>query len=597
MVLDDIYSERGAPLAPLEKAPPAWENRVARPLDRMAGFIADGIFLSPAASLILAPFRRESLLAQLTGSEAARAVVLVEAAFATLLLAMAYQAAFVAFMGATPGQRMFGLEVVSTSTGLRPRAGAALTRAFAFGLEALALGLPWLAACSHVRRRVFHDRASETVTVAQAGREVARSPEPSEAAAANGAFSAGVAVIALVLCGALAEGRKQWLALDSATEIDEAAAGLCEGVAAFRREWIEAERPSRLEAALALTAAGSADSECLDREADREVWSRFEGRALAYAAKAVANADESALAETYANRACQLAPNTDSCRLAKLARRSAEIGDVDTSSSVYLPLFLAEAKLDSGDYAGALRALDAATPRRQIAAFLGETRARALWALGEMSEARGAWTVAAAAAADSESRGLVQRRSCSLELERGCSNEARASCAGFRREALSTRVLLRESESVVAFVRGGECAEGDKWNAKSDASAIPTAQGRAYALAVERLRRGKSASAVRALEELSEAARDDDAIALDARTRLVEAAGSVAEAEEVRATWESASPGDGWRRLGLALQRRFADLGDTKRSLEISRTLRAEDPTRNASSMRMPASASSRPRK
>ena len=116
-----------------------WQERLAAPVDRFAAFIADCLFMAPALTLALAPFHREAMRAQLISSRDGWAIAAAMAVVTVALGFIAYHAVFVACMGSTPGKKLFGLRVVSIWTNRKPRAGAALARAWGLALE-MALG-------------------------------------------------------------------------------------------------------------------------------------------------------------------------------------------------------------------------------------------------------------------------------------------------------------------------------------------------------------------------------------------------------------------------------------------------------------------------
>lgn len=621
MVLDDVYrgAERRSATKALrtssadgQSADAPWEKRMAAPVDRMAAAIADVAFFAPAASLAMAPFRREALLAQLTASRGDWIAAAAGAGIALLAAGVAYQAFFVAWMGATPGKKLFGLRVVSIWDGRNLRAGPSLVRAVAMGLEALALGAPWLAIFSNEKRRPLHDRVGDSAVVVAPGRSPVGAPTPSEAGTAAGIFAALLAVgaaVGLSVSGELATALRE--SEDEARELEDRGM-LCAAAADLRAEWPEGSRPSRLEAALALAAAGLVDQNCLYKEADREAWKRSDRRALAYAAKAIARADDPASAEAYANKACAGEDAaSDACLIARLAgaqgardeeaeaeaRRQprAEAGGPGLFASVpeadvellnralrdppvYVAAFAIRRRMELRDYSAALDLIANAPVRRGLAPFYESKRARALWALGRLPEARSSWTSSIASAAPDERIELRKDR-CSFELERGCAEETRRACASFVEDAAQATEALADHEAAVAFVRGGECAEGLAWSAKAAKSAMPSEEGKAYVDAIERARSGNPSAAKEALKAYLATASGGDPMTFDAQARLAALASTVAEAEEIRGSWQKSEfDGDAWSRAGRVLMRRFLELGAPKKALAAGLALRDRDP-------------------
>ncbi len=103
--------------------------------------LADGLAICLLQALLLAPaWFLAGRSAATPGALAAWAV----SALLALLVGLAYPALFWGLSGATPGQRLVGLEVVALDGTRPPGLGRGLRRAFGFALSAGALGLGFL---------------------------------------------------------------------------------------------------------------------------------------------------------------------------------------------------------------------------------------------------------------------------------------------------------------------------------------------------------------------------------------------------------------------------------------------------------------------
>jgi uncharacterized RDD family membrane protein YckC len=591
----------------------AWAQRMALPIDRLAAAIADAVFFAPVATLCMAPLRRAALVAQLTANHSGWTLAAAGAFAAVAFALIAYHALFIAWLGATPGKRLFGLSVVSVWDDRKPKPGAALVRACAFAAEVALLGIPWLAIFANDRRRPLHDRIGDCAVVGGPGRGRAAAPSHFEAGVAAGIFAAVLATAAVVAASAWDDFARDLKEADAeARELEERGL-LCQAAADLRAEWPEGERPSRLEAALALAAFAGIEPDCLGREADHEAWQNYDSRSLAYAAQAVAHRDEPAVAEKYAAKACARENSaSDACLLARLASSAFDEkrGDMSPSADdallsrasgaggpaapLYVRAFAIRRRLESRDYASALALLDDLPPRQGLASLAAGERAKALWALGRVPEARATWA-ASISSASASGRQELAGASCASELELGCSSEARRACGAFVGDIKVRHEPIADAESLVAFVRGDECATGLAWSPKPARALAATRDGRAYVDAVTRARLGDASGARKALRQLlnrsaSAAGGDSDealglesaAIYFDAQARLAQMAPSIAEADEIWRDWEKAERGDAWSHLGRALVQRFLELGAPRKALSAGLLLRGSDPLNSA---------------
>lgn len=471
---------------PFEKPVARKEERFgfALPFDRLASHVADLVILAPLMALAMAPFRRVMMETRLLGDAWGTDVAMLKGAAAAVMVGILWETIFISVWGSTPGRMIFGLRVVDVWTGHRPRPMHAFLRAIAWWLSVGALGAPFLAVFSNLRRRPLHDRVSDTEVRSVRERRLATAPLPAELA--FGALFASVSsAFALLAFGAqlsvLLEHR------ELAKEQDKAP--LCEMVTDAVDEW-EGGKVTRLSAALALSAAGYLDPSCLEVEADHALWSDRE-RLLGYLAKGILRTGQDDVeAESYFEKVCGLEADSDACKLVGFYRSvhsperalaSVEEGleteqnlDVlargvaktfarkpaKASSPDWVRLLLLrELFVRDGDIEVALALTSEPSSHPLVGAKLLEYRARALWKTGRKGEAR-VVVQSASDALPQTSRRVVTTWLCARELYEGsCSDDSRRTCAMMERSLDGSESDAPVDPSfLIASLRHRECS-------------------------------------------------------------------------------------------------------------------------------------------
>ncbi len=585
---------------PFEK-PIARKNErfgLALPFDRLGSHVADFVILAPLMALAMAPFRRTMMETRLLGDLWATDVAMIKSGAAALLVGVLWETIFVALWGTTPGRMIFGLRVVDVWTRHRPRPMHAFLRALAWWLSVAAVGAPFLAVFSNVRRRPLHDRLSDTEVCSVRERRLAVAPLPAELAF-GALFASVAAAFAVVVVGV------QFSVLTEHHEISmtKDKAPLCEMVTAAMNEW-EGGKVTRLSAALALSAAGYLEPSCLEIEADHALWSDRE-RLLGYLAKGLLRiGQDEEEAESYFDKVCGLESDSDACKLVSfyrsahspdralasieegleteqsldvlargIAKASSAKGISRKSAKTMSPdwvrlLLLRELFVRDGDVEVALALTAEPSSHPLVGAKLLEYRARALWRTGHKKEAR-VVVQAAADALPQASRQAVTTWLCSRELyEDHCSEDSRRICKMMERSVSDVEADgSTDPLFLIASFRHRECAV-DAQRGKSMISLLADYSKRADGEsgqqlfdAIRMLYEGESEKGISTLKEI--AARPDAALdffVTEANIRLleemdrraasdVEASGLIVEIQNRWFESRTASRYDDWGRI------------------------------------------------
>lgn len=451
MVLDDFFSEtkQGDPRVRRKLESRPLDAQLASPIDRLAAQIADLVVFLPVLALVLSPFSRRAKEAQALGLDDTWTWIVLSGASAGWVTLVLYQTLFVSVYGGTPGKLALRLRVVGVWGNARPRPIEALIRALVWSVEALLLGAPFLSVFSNLKRRPFHDRASDTIVISlNRRRQVGLSTLP-EISIASGFQSAVLAAVTLTLGLHLFEYHSRSESSDQAKQALQAMISNREDDGRLCPEVREALMESsnaldkkqsilshRLETVLTLFVTGAVGQDCLDGEAELAFW-RNRDLPLANLTKGLAlNQKAPERATTYFNRACELdrsAGKTDDtprihdiCTAVALLRLAvgrstsvetgAETGDAVEDKVALIELeaqieaALTSVTVASPDYlkAAVIRTLiqddvsaDGLTERMQqvlllsdgtrvpqrAGAFLAQSRVKALWRLGRQTEA------------------------------------------------------------------------------------------------------------------------------------------------------------------------------------------------------------------
>ena len=613
MVIEDVSDSRGSKSSRAPKTAKAGrplEQRLASPIDRAAAFVADMVVFLPIAAVAIAPFRRASLEAQVLGQEEAWIMSVGYAAVSAIAVFLVYQAFFIAAFSATPGMMALKLRAVSLFGEGKPKPIDALLRGLVWVFEAMLLGAPWLAAYTNDKRRTMHDRVSDTIVISLDEKRQVGLPTIPEASMASGFQAAALAVLGLVAGVELAH-QSGTASTDRLAQKMEDEGYLCADVREALEDWpsnpkSEERRKGRLATALSLHAAEALDPECLKTEADFAIW-RGEEKDLAYLAKGLAEAlSDEKLSDSYLDKVCEIGAKSEACQTATVVRAS--LADVDPAESAeekseqaesqnaveeivdgvgsgqneYLKVWVARYLMGKREYGRAIQILELLPPQRKIGEYTSRERAKALWRLGQKSEARLAMR-SSFDLMETGARVELARWFCYNETaEDGCSGETATSC-GLLSEAVERgERWLSSPEVAAAYVRGASCsanADKDTWTEVKEK--LPSGEAKKYVEALSLLESpsaGEHEEGLKLLKKMASGSEGEGQFYVEANVRLTELAAGVDELEQIRTKWLALDEGeDSWWVLGRQLIGRLNTLKAWDKALAVGLRMTESD--------------------
>lgn len=257
------------------KNPAALAERGAPLVDRLLAFGFDLCLWSPAALLIGKPFWRDFHYHQSLSPGSTEALMFFGfGLFAALVFVLVVQTLCVWRWGATPGKKVFLLEVVHVNGGLLTL-GQSFTRACAQIFEILCFAIPCLEVVSHPERRPWHDRLAES-------RVITRKEQKFEAPHAlesrffrNLYWGFGLSLFVFAFAGLTQLRHQVKLGALKRGELEKNAY-LCETKTKIPAHSGMTTAQARLDFMLAQFEAGKAERECLENEADFAIWTQAE---------------------------------------------------------------------------------------------------------------------------------------------------------------------------------------------------------------------------------------------------------------------------------------------------------------------------------
>jgi uncharacterized RDD family membrane protein YckC len=633
--------------------PTSFAEQLASPTDRLAATVADMVLFVPVVAVVIAPFRRQALEAQMIGSENGWAMAMGSAFGLAAMALILYQTIFVSMWGATPGKRILGLKIEPIwSPGHKPRSMAAFIRAIAWVLELACLGLPWISVFGNERRRPFHDRLADTaVLVVANSKGIKRRPlgPPSwrELSMASGIMLAVMMASTLVITSQLLRWHGDLSQV--ATDLEENGS-LCASVGEAQREWIPQagqKTPTRLSVALSMFAAEAIDEDCLALEGDFAFW-RASDKSMAYLAKGLAGHDNKRIFSAYLKKTCEVAPDSDACaasQILSVTEKTQKTSDdkievdsttdtaadssADQESSNRTPAAvesLPEQLAAESEHAGVVAAIvdrvnidsepflqiwaikklavsrqpertlalvDRLSPHKQFGFFLAKQRSKALWNMNRKTEAH----LALRSSIDSfstEQRVEISRWFCSHDIEDdGCGSQSKETC-----EMLSSVVnrfdeWLTSPAVAAAYIKGENCADGlTPEHLAQIQKKLPEGDAQTYLSALSALQTGDKDEGLRLLQKIVSNPEAEGPFFFEATEKLVESADSADAVEPIQKAWlKHDSSEEGWSHVGQVMMLRLNALHAWKSAVGVGLALadRDEVDARSARSMAIAA--------
>ena len=581
------------------------ETQLAAPIDRIAAFVADFVVVFlPIAALVVSPFRRHAVDAQIMGNEEAWLTATISTGVAALIAFILYQTVFVALFGATPGKMALRLKVVPVWEKRKIRSLEAFLRSIAWCLEVALLGAPFIAVFSNEKRRPLHDRVAETIVINDSQKKSsAGRPSLAEISLASGVQAAILVCCALVAAFQLFSSRNDSRSARLAEELEEKGQ-LCQEVGETQRTWQNntyrtprvGETPSRLTVAMTMFTADLLDENCLKLESDFALW-RNEDKPLGYLARGLSDSDNDRVYDSYLDKACETAPRSDACKMVGLIRstedeelsgsaamREKEIAAViatlnqknSTEGAPYLRIWAIRHLMDRGDYTKALALIDSVESSQHMGTFFARERAMALWLIGEKSQARLAMRTSVDLL-DSDSSVELSRWFCANETaEEGCSEASRVSCGLLSAAVDRTAHLLASSEIAATYVGAETCRSKMSGAPLTDEKLsdleekILDHDGKTYVEALSLLEKNQRETAVTKLKKIADVHDGSGPFYFAANTRLTELADSADELKVIRERWlQQDANEEGWKLLGHTLLEKLTSIHAWDQALSV----------------------------
>ncbi len=576
MVLEDPFREHNRPRARSSGGDP--HQRLADPMERLAAFVLDFLFILPAANFFSIPIYQEFFRARLYGQTAFVIYYGLLSLLITFGLFILYQTICIPLWQGTPGKRLLGLKVVSVSGAGRVDWLASLQRSLLVALEASVLFIPLFSLFSHDRRRPLHDRAAETMVISLSGRHIS-SPHQFERRFAKilaPGFTILIMLILLVaLLGAL---RSESGPLDSYSH-------LCTPVNKARQDWPLQE--ARIETAMALYAAGAIEEDCLDQEADFALW-KDEAPEVAYLAKAFTTASEGAISNRYLEKVCESEVATQACRLSQLVesrafdrsgKRLASLG-IGDEDKIFLRVWGIRFHWNLGNYAEALGLLDSLLMKASLGDFVTRYRTQALVLLGREREG-GESLFTAVNHLEGESRWQLLSWYCERGEVGDCSGARSRACGWLADGALEKLSESSNQQWLLRLASAQYCLRQEDLELAK--SRVQDPLTRDFLTAFEAYRRGESreTSRMRFHRLTLEAYGQDHEMEFESAKWWVRLSDTSSEFKDADGFWSRAKPGEtGWAELGEDLAKKYFEVGLRERSQEIARKVYSNDPQR-----------------
>ncbi len=308
MVYPDIESTS------LSEKPGHRQYYLATVADRFLAFIIDVFLFFPILGLFAAGQLRDVREYALQKEDSPEAfVVWLLFVFSVVGFSILLQATFSYFWGASPGQKLLNLRVVSLSYDSRHRFSGALTfpqaflRSLTWWLSLGFFGWPFLESFSHPQRRCLHDRASDTMLISVIPTRDA-GPSRGEQQFVSSWFRMGFMGV-LLFFGLYYIKVHQMVRGGLFTKEELAEKGyLCDVDLPAN-----AALSKRLDVLLTMQILEEGDEECLDMESDLALWNKEpKDKAMGYLVKVYLTSDKDEKSK-YHEYLCKKFPASEEC--------------------------------------------------------------------------------------------------------------------------------------------------------------------------------------------------------------------------------------------------------------------------------------------
>lgn len=430
--------------------------------DRFLAFAFDTCLLVPIGFVFLKPLWRRVQYLSVTASASNELLgLLILTGFLSLVLFITLQALLTWRMGATPGQKIFQIEV-QTLDGGRPSLGMCLTRIFVWIFEMLLLGIPLLEILSHRHRRPWHDRIAETIVVTKKS-VGAESPHWLEQRFFRNLYW-GFLAIALIFFSAQIKGLFRAIQHGDMKRAELTKAGyLCERITQALPERSEDSPADRMDLGLAMYLGSELSRECLESEADFVIWTQdSEGLAWAHLARGILELDRSSDEEVHLaagsekeefNKVCELDQNSPACALAKWKMGGPFPGELEswTYRMAKMKEAIRQGRFDQLDHF-----ISEVNWPEALSSLAQVKRLQSLWINGSAREFSSSLDVLRVAW-DVDNRVKVESWACLAELSHHCDSTAVPQCEQLRSDLQQESRTDWPEPVVLALTRESVC--------------------------------------------------------------------------------------------------------------------------------------------
>ncbi len=404
--------------------------RLADPIDRLAAFIIDVGIIFFISILILAPIQKKIQEAYLINDfQGAIFNIFLSWGIASLILIF-YWSFFIFYSGSTIGKRIFQIKVISLWPQYTLNLLDAFTRSIIHFFELFFIGVFHLSIFSDPRRRLLHDRLSNTIVVSTSYRK-SNHPSYKEAIFAKLLFI----FIFIIFLGGIALKIYKGIEYINLSENKIFKIKKCEIIENASKDWPN-DKNSRLSVALGLYAAGVIQEDCLKRETHYS-FGNEEEMSNAYLAKTFLTYSHAELSNSYIRYICEKYETSEACQFTQFMSLLAEEDWERAKEKLELILPNASAHViiwgikyfeKVKDYNKVLELIKKLWPEKYLSEFLGSHRIIALSGIEKYSESEVAFK-SISEYLDRTQKYKIASWLCYKQLNKSCNNLTNASCS------------------------------------------------------------------------------------------------------------------------------------------------------------------------
>ncbi len=550
--------------------------RLAEPIDRLAAFIVDIGIIFLICTLILAPVQRRLQEAQFINDFNGIIFNIFLSWVIVFLLLIIYWTFFTFHSGTTIGKKIFQIKVVSLWPQYTLSLWDAFVRSVVHFFELCFIGIFHFSIFSDPRRRLLHDRLSNTIVVSTSYRKSSH-PNRTEAICANLLF----VFIFIVFLGGIT------FKIYKGTEyigLNQDEVKNCEIIEDASKDWPN-EKKTRLSVALGLYAAGVIDEKCLQKETYHS-FRNEEEMPNTYLAKAFLNSDHVELSNLYINYICQKYQKSEACKFTQVmdlwveerweeAREELQL--ILPNASAHVKIWSIKYFKKIKDYNKVLELIEELWPAKYLSEFLGSQRIIALYGVERDSESETVFQ-SIFEYLDNKERYELASWLCYNQLNKSCTNLEKSSCSLIQKEK-SDVVSEISHLHFLLDIKLNSCLGYEKSYQNLMSESLPPSL-KSYISSLVLEREGKVTQAKKKLRSLIKDESEGSVISYGAKIKLLDLITESDELESYRQEWMSSwsMTSWDWKIVGQKLMKKLNEKGLYKPSLKLGKFLFKKDP-------------------